>query len=415
MNVRFAEILIHFKSRRRSHVKSRYILLTVRLVPWFYGKHLIAMNPNKTRGIYENLTNSNSASFCWEESDLGFYSNQPIFAWILVSITMIPQPIIVLLNASVITVVKRRKELQQNYYISLSSMAIADLLTGVIIFPILVIEVLLICGQSSFERVCVLQGVIKNVRTCMQFSSLYHLATVAWDRNVAVRKWKNYKVIVTKRRLKYLAKICWTAAVLTTVPGIIISLKKTESVIVYYGIYRNVIAFTAFTGITYCYVLIYLTLRKRTTAPTTQVTALVQAKLQARVAKTTALITVSLLASLILPGVMGSIRLIFPASREILRLNILGIASQLNSLFNPLVYCYRDGRFRKAVLELLRIKTPRLIYPEYSLKQQKSAQQSRAKPKENRSRSLTKSSSCYLSAGRVRKEVLKRSTSCPGF
>ena len=307
---KIAEILIHFKSRRRSHVKSRYILLTVRLVQWFYGKlkHLIAMNPNKTRGIYENLTNSNLASFCWEESDLGFKSNQPIFAWILVAITTILQPIIVLLNASVIIVVKRRKELQQNYYISLSSMAIADLLTGVIIFPILVIEVLLICGQISFERVWVLQVVTKNVKMCMQFSSLYHLATVAWDRNVAVRKWKDYKAIVTKRRLKYLAKICWTAAVLTTVPGAIITNKKIESMVVFpLIIYRIVIILTTFTAITYCYVLIYLTLRKRTTARTTQVTALVQAKLQARVAKTTALITASLLATLILPGVMGSI------------------------------------------------------------------------------------------------------------
>ena len=303
------------------------------------------MNPNKTRGIYESLTNLNSSSFCWKESDLGFYSNQPIFARILVAITMIPQLIIVLLNASVIIVVKRRKELQQNYCISLSSMAIADLLTGVIIFPILVIEVLLISGQMSFERVCVLQAIIINAMTCMQFSSLYHLAVVAWDRNVAVRKWNDYKVIVTKRRLKCLAKICWTAAVLTTVPGAIITIKKIESVVVYpLIIYRIVIVFTTFTAITYCYVLIYLTLRKRTTAPTTQVTALVQAKLQARVAKTSALITVSLLGSLILPGVMGSIRLFFPASREILRLIVRVIASQLNSLFKVSVYPKRQPR-----------------------------------------------------------------------
>ena len=151
------------------------------------------------------------------------------------------------------------------------------------------------------------------------------------------------------------------------------------------------------------------------TAPTTQVTAIAQAKLQARVAKTTALITAPLLATLILPGVMGSIRPFFPASRQILTSTIRVITSQLNSLCNPLVCCHRDGRFRKAVLELLRIKTPGLIYPEYSLNQQKNAQQSRAKPKENRSRSLTKSSSCYLSASRVHKELLKSSTSCPGF
>ena len=56
-------------------------------------------------------------------------------------------------------------------------------------------------------------------------------------------------------------------------------------------IYRRFIAVGTFTGIIHCYVLIYLTLPKRKTAPATQVTALVQAKLQGRIAKTTALIT----------------------------------------------------------------------------------------------------------------------------
>ena len=358
---------------------------------------LLIMNPNKTRGVYENVTNSHSASFCWEESDLPWDSNQPIFAWGLVAIGMILQPIIVLLNVTVIIVVKRRKELQQNTYILLSSMAIADLLTSVMMFPILLIAALLISGKISLGRVCVLQAINTNLITCMLFSSLYHLATVAWDRYVAVIKWKDYKVIVTKHRLKWLAKVCWTLAVITTVPGTIMDLKAIKPLVINPSIiYRRFIAVGAFTGIIHCYVLIYLTLRKRKTAPATQVTALVQAKLQGRIAKTTALITMSLLASMILPVVVSSIRQIFPAFQAILRLKMIGIAFQLNSLFNPLVYCYRDRRFRKAVLELLTIKNPRLIYPDFSLNPSKNAQLSLPKPREYQIRSLTKSSSCYL-------------------
>ena len=245
--------------------------------------------------------------------------------------------------------------------------------------------------------------------------SLYHLATVAWDRYVAVIKWKDYKVIVTKHRLKWLAKVCWTLAVITTVPGTIMDLKAIKPLVINPSIiYRRFIAVGTFTGIIRCYVLIYLTLRKRKTAPATQVTALVQAKLQGRIAKTTALITMSLLASMILPVVVSSIRQIFPAFQAILRLKMIGIAFQLNSLFNPLVYCYRARRFRKAVLELLTIKNPRLIYPDFSLNPSKNAQLSLPKPREYQIRSLTKSSSCYLSA-QVRKETLKRSTSCPAF
>ena len=155
------------------------------------------MNPNKTRGIRKNVTNSHSASLRWEESDLHWESNNSIFALSLVAIEMILQPIIVLLNVSVTIVVKRWKKLQQNFYILLSSMAIVDLLIGVMIFPILVI---------ALERVCVLQAINTNLITCMLLSSLYHLATVAWDRYVAVRKWKDYKVIVSKRGLLFILR-----------------------------------------------------------------------------------------------------------------------------------------------------------------------------------------------------------------
>ncbi|XP_068697622.1 adenosine receptor A3-like [Montipora foliosa] len=377
------------------------------------------MNPNNTKEIYRNVTNSHLASFCLEESGLNWDSNQPIFALSLVAIGVILQPIIVLLNVSVIIVVKRRKELQQNYYILLASMAIADLLTVVMMLPLLVIATLLIFGQVSFERVCVLVAINRNVMACMMFSSIYHLATVAWDMYVAVKKWKDYKVIVTKRRLKCLAKVCWTAAVVTTVPGTIMDLKTTKLLVVNPSIiYRGFIAISTMTSIIYFYVLIYLTLRKRKADPTTRVTTLVQAKLQHRVAKTTALITVALLVSMILPAAMSRIRLIYPAYRAILTLMIMGIAStgQLNAVFNPLLYCYRDRRFKKAVLELLRIKKPRVIYPVSSPNPQKNAQRSRrAKPRENRSQSLTKSSSCHLSDGRIRKKLVKRSMSSPAF
>ena len=112
------------------------------------------------------------------------------------------------------------------------------------------------------------------------------------------------------------------------------------------------------------------------------------------------------------------IRLIIPAYRATLTLLIMGIASTgpLNAVFNPLVYCYRDRRFKKAVLELLRIKKTGVIYPVSSHNPQKNAQRSRrAKPREDRSQSLTKSSSCHLSDGRIRKKLVKRSMSSPAF
>ena len=47
--------------------------------------------------------------------------------------------------------------------------------------------------------------------TCSQ----YHLTMVAWERFVAVRKWMDYKVIVTKRRLIKIAIFRWLSAIFT--------------------------------------------------------------------------------------------------------------------------------------------------------------------------------------------------------
>ena len=49
-------------------MKGEYIFPSERVDHWFDRMFLI-MNPNKTRGINENVTNSHSASFCCEELD----------------------------------------------------------------------------------------------------------------------------------------------------------------------------------------------------------------------------------------------------------------------------------------------------------------------------------------------------------
>ena len=47
--------------------------------------------------------------------------------------------------------------------------------------------------------------------TCSQ----YHLTMVAWERFVVIRKWMDYKVIVTKRRFIKIAIFGWLSAIFT--------------------------------------------------------------------------------------------------------------------------------------------------------------------------------------------------------
>ena len=111
------------------------------------------------------------------------------------------------------------------------------------------------------------------------------------------------------------------------------------------------------------YAMVYIGVRKRRTNEIAQVTALVQAKLEAKVAKTTALLTAAVILTLILGGVLTVLGDIFPVFRENSTFRVAETLLQLNSLMNPLIYCYRDRRFRKAILELLRIKKPRATKP----------------------------------------------------
>lgn len=371
----------------------------------------------------ENLTKAYSFSPCLERADTNSGMYQPVSSPLVATFGLILSPIILLLNILVIAAIKRRKGLQKNTYIVLSSMAISDLLIGIVMLLVWgITSIVLVSKKISFERICVvIVAPVSTLITCMLFCSLYHLATIAWERYVAILKWKDYKVIVTKNRLKYLTVTSWTAAVVTGFVGTAmergIKVKSTE--VNFVIIFRIVIVLSTSIGIVYCYVAIYVSIRRhktmRASRPMNQV---VQAKLQTRVAKTCLLITVSLLATSILPGVISIFRFILPAFPKRFPFKVMGIVLQLNSIFNPLIYCYRDRPLRRAVLGLLKAKKSHIIYPNrrsspYSMGMLK---QREAKFQENHSRSrvIRTLSWSELPLGRSN-VVLKRTTSCPDF
>ena len=317
------------------------------------------MNQNGTEAIDTSLK-ARPVLFCPELPDIPRNdSNGVILSLGLFAVGMLSSPVIILLNAIVIIVFKQRKELQKNSHILLSSLATADLLLGVIFIPIGVSGALVITGQVSFERVCALLVINNNLMASLLFSSLYHLTAIAWERYVAIRKWVDYKIIVTKSRLRNLAILAWLAAIVITFPVLIMELMGVDiKVLKTWILVGNVCGATTFLFIVYFYIMVCLGIRKRKTSDFSQVTALVQAKLQSKVTKTTALITAALFFTIIVAGVLFSLRIIFPAFGANFLLKIVGTLFQLNSVMNPLVYFYRDRLFRKAVLELLRIKKP---------------------------------------------------------
>ena len=62
------------------------------------------------------------------------------------------------------------------------------------------------------QNICTLDEVTSLSTFTLTFCSLFHLALVAWERYVVIRKWREYRVTVTKGRLKKLATIAWILA-----------------------------------------------------------------------------------------------------------------------------------------------------------------------------------------------------------
>jgi hypothetical protein len=84
-------------------------------------------------------------------------------------------------------------------------------------------------------------------------------------------------------------------------------------------------------------------------------------KLESKVAKTTGLLTAALLFSFIPISVFAILANVFPAFRRNAGIRFVAAVTQWNSLFNPLLYCYRDRRFRNAIVKLLQMKKPTAI------------------------------------------------------
>ena len=131
-------------------------------------------------------------------------------------------PFTILLNILVIVPVKKIRELQANSNILIASLAVADLLVGVISMPLLIsLDALILRGTVSENMICTISDITGFVLYTASSVSYYHLILISWERYVAIVKCTEYKVIarviVTKGRVKRYAGIAWITALVTEV------------------------------------------------------------------------------------------------------------------------------------------------------------------------------------------------------
>ena len=319
------------------------------------------MDLNSTQAI----TRSRSVFHCPQLPFFTWDLNNTTFSWILVVIKSISSPVTILLNSLVITAVKKRKELQKHSNILLSSLAVADLLVGAITMPLSAAVDILILRQVSFEHICTLDSVVnKNVIIFLSSSTLYHLTVIAWERYMAIQKWMDYKVIVTKGLLKKLALAAWFLTVFTKVPafGMIVAGVDRQFIKIS-RIGERVVVVGCLVAVAYFYVMVYIGVRKRKISEISNITVMMKAKMQSKLGKTTALLTAALIFSFVPAIAIALLAKISPVFGTNSAFRLTEALVQLNSLVSPILYCYRDRRFRKAVLELLGIGKPEPIQP----------------------------------------------------
>ena len=193
-------------------------------------------------------------------------------------------------------------------------------------------------------------------------SSTYHLAVIAWERYVAIRKWTEYKVIVTRGRVKKYARIAWLVAVVVAILPRAMKLKFFEVPYKYRMIASLVGVIPGAVSIIligYFYILVYLGVRKRNIDTITEVRSLMKAKLATKVAKTTAILTGAVFISFIPSSIYLFFGDAYPIFRRSSYFRWSMMLVHLNSVLNPALYCYRDRRYREAILEILKIRKPK--------------------------------------------------------
>ena len=179
----------------------------------------INMNVSASKVSFDN--SSRSVFFCPSTPHLIWDLKQTISPQLAIAVTTVACPFTILLNILVIVAVKEIRELQTNSNILITSLAVTDLLVGAVSMPLTItLDALILRATVSEDIICTINEISGFVLYTACSVSLFHLILIAWERYVAIVKCMEYKVIVTKGRVKRYAGIAWiTALVINALYG----------------------------------------------------------------------------------------------------------------------------------------------------------------------------------------------------
>ena len=269
-------------------------------------------------------------------------------------------PVTILMNVLVIMAVKTRPRLRCKYNILLACLAGTDLLVGAASQPSFIAgQIYVIKGLSLIEYCRYHKKTYLIFLTPIRVS-LFHLALISMERFVAIKYTFRYITIVTEFRLKMAVVSSW---VIACFPAIMQSLSEDFEIII--RVAGLMLGYFNLSLILYCHISVYFVTRrheKQIKCEQVSPQAAADFAKEKKALKTTRIIIMALFVCLLPVIVYNFFWNVFSKGDSYI-VNVIVLSHpviisviSLNSLCNPIIYCYRSKTFRKTCKELLKMK-----------------------------------------------------------
>ena len=283
------------------------------------------------------------------------------FAMTAIILNILSFPVTILMNVLVIMAVKTIPRLQSKYNILLACLAVTDLLVGAASQPTFIAGQIFVMKGLSLTKHCRFLQETNSMFLIPPFASLLHLTLISIERFVALKYTFSYMTIVTGLRLKIAVVSSWVIACL---PGILLrSLSEEFLNKAWFLLFPFVVLNLSL--ILFCHSSVYFVTRrheKQIKCEQVSLQAAADFAKEKKALKTTRIIIMALLVCF-LPRLVYSLfsYVFYNSSSYTVNVTILSHPVfvsflSLNSLCNPIIYCYRNKTFRKTCKELLKMK-----------------------------------------------------------
>ena len=257
-------------------------------------------------------------------------------------------PLVIIANVLVIAAVKTRCRLQSNSNILLACLAGTDLLVGAATLPSSIAAEIFAIADSSVTTYCnIINKIVSPLRLISVIAFVLHLPVISVNRYIALKYFLHYKEIVTKFRIKIAVGISWFIATMYTMFRVIFGRSAILSSVLQYMMILNLLI-TVF-----CHVSVYFVSRRHEKQiKTEQMPGVVVANFTGT-EETTIIIGCVFLC--LLPGYFINLGVMMNLNTKMLNTlrPLTYFSLMLNSLCNPIIYCFRSKTMRKAMIAVL--------------------------------------------------------------